>query len=436
MRKAPALKGKAKRSSSKLCRNGKIPSFTNVGEEPLQPQWEPEIIDSRDALAGMVANVPKGQIKEKGNKDYYSDEDAALENEEEHAQANLRNAGSDEELYRAIVVVGGFNAKEAYEQEPDVQKTKRRSSCCASSKDNGSSMLLYDPASDQWSVIGQLPKPRHHHRLIYLKNVLYTIGGCDPEVTKQGKMVPLRSGHSFDLASKKWRKLPKMRHSRMYHGTAALQGKIYVVGGKDETDNMLDSVEVYDPEKNAWYELNSHLDSPSMGVGVCTHGGQLWVIGGMVQSKAGKIDLVKDVKRYDPNNQSWNHDIPDIPFPRAFIGAVECGKRLYVIGGTSYADIDIYSEELNSLDDVLVYEDVKRKWQASVPMPSPRHFVATATVGRSIFVLGGLTSFKKEALDEVILFTENTKQWHPCSTLPVPLCGFATASVPSIIENK
>ncbi|GIX96048.1 hypothetical protein CDAR_7051 [Caerostris darwini] len=53
-----------------------------------------------------------------------------------------------------------------------------------------------------------------------------------------------------------------------------------------------------------------------------------------------------------------------------------------------------------------------------------------------IFVLGGLTSFKKEALGEVILFTENTKQWHPCSTLPVPLCGFATASVPSIIENK
>ncbi|GIY21818.1 uncharacterized protein CEXT_371031 [Caerostris extrusa] len=70
---------------------------------------------------------------------------------------------------------------------------------------------------------------------------------------------------------------------------------------------MLDSVEVYDPEKNTWYELNSHLDSPSMGVGVCTHGGQLWVIGGMAQSKGGKIDLVKDVKRYDPNNQSVNN---------------------------------------------------------------------------------------------------------------------------------
>ncbi|GIY21816.1 hypothetical protein CEXT_371011 [Caerostris extrusa] len=83
-------------------------------------------------------------------------------------------------------------------------------------------------------------------------------------------------------------------------------------------------------------------------------------------------------------------------------------------------------EELNSLDAVLVYEDVKRK-VADPPFPCP--------AGPS-FVLGGLTSFKKEALDEVILFTENTKQWHLCSTLPVPLCGFATTSVPSIIENK
>ncbi|GIX89567.1 hypothetical protein CEXT_468581 [Caerostris extrusa] len=39
--------------------NGKNPSNPNVAEEPLKPQWEPEIIDSRDALAGMVINVPK-----------------------------------------------------------------------------------------------------------------------------------------------------------------------------------------------------------------------------------------------------------------------------------------------------------------------------------------------------------------------------------------
>ncbi|GIY30083.1 hypothetical protein CEXT_443581 [Caerostris extrusa] len=41
-----------------------------------------------------------------------------------------------------------------------------------------------------------------------------------------------------------------------------------------------------------------------MGVGVCTHGGQLWVIGGMVQNKGRKIDLIKDGKRYDPDKQS------------------------------------------------------------------------------------------------------------------------------------
>ncbi|GIY21813.1 hypothetical protein CEXT_370991 [Caerostris extrusa] len=106
-----------------------------------------------------------------------------------------------------------------------------------------------------------------------------------------------------------------------------------------------------------------------------------------------------------------------------------------VIGGTSYADIDIYFEERNSLDDVWCTRTSNAS--GSPPFLCPKSSpLCRHRNCRSIFVLGGLTSFKKEALDEVILFTENTKQWHLCSTLPVPLCGFATTSVPSIIENK
>ncbi|GBO16481.1 hypothetical protein AVEN_249252-1 [Araneus ventricosus] len=62
---------------------------------------------------------------------------------------------------------------------------------------------------------------------------------------------------------------------------------------------MLDSIEVYDPEANKWQELPDALHAPTMGLGVCAHKGQLWVIGGMVQN-AGKTDLVKDVRCYDP----------------------------------------------------------------------------------------------------------------------------------------
>ncbi|GFY69436.1 hypothetical protein TNIN_78091, partial [Trichonephila inaurata madagascariensis] len=97
-------------------------------------------------------------------------------------------------------------------------------------------VLLYDPASNQWSKIGLMPKPRHHHRTVYLNDFLYLIGGCHPELTKEGKMIPLKSCFSFNLTTKEWKKLPEMRNARMYHGVAALKGNIYVVGGKREND--------------------------------------------------------------------------------------------------------------------------------------------------------------------------------------------------------
>ncbi|KAF8791918.1 Beta-scruin like protein [Argiope bruennichi] len=422
-------------------------------QQPPPPPWLPEVSSSLDALAGTVANMTKnlevtnGNGKPKGKLIFSSDHhfeehdrgeslDFILAKEKEYKFSTKMEPGSDEEIFRAIIVVGGFNATDGGDESESDYKTPapRRSPCCKG-QENGKLMFLYDPAANQWSGIGQMPKPRHHHRLVYLNNILYSIGGCDPNITRQGKMVPMKTCYSFDLSTRKWRKLPRMHHSRMYHGAAALDGKIYVVGGKDDSDSMLDSIEVYDPESNKWQELPDSLNAPTMGLEVCAHNGQLWVIGGMVQN-GGKTDLVKDVRCYDPVAKAWNADVPNLPFPRAFIAAVECVNRVYVIGGTSYADTDIYSDELNSLSEMLYYDEIRKMWRKTTDMPEPCHFVAAATCGKSLFVLGGLTSFKREALDQVVVFTEISEQWHRCSSLPVPLCGFAAVAVPKVIDGK
>ncbi|GFQ70644.1 alpha-scruin [Trichonephila clavata] len=297
---------------------------------------------------------------------------------------------------------------------------------------SGKLVLLYDPASNQWSGIGLMPKPRHHHCTVYMKDFLYLIGGCHPELTKEGKMVPLKSCYSFNLTTKEWKKLPDMRNARMYHGVAALKGKIYVVGGKKDSDIMLDSVEVYNTKTNTWTIVDS-LDYPTMGAGVCSHHGQVWVIGGMSESR-GKISLIHEVRCYDPQMREWIRNIPSLPYPRAFIGAVECMNRVFIMGGTSYADSDIYSDDLNSLDEVIYFEEDERTWKTITPMMDPRHFVGAAAVGRSLFALGGLSSYKKGAIDEVNVYTETNNQWHKCTNLPVSLCGFAATAIPNVLN--
>ncbi|GFY69437.1 beta-scruin [Trichonephila inaurata madagascariensis] len=169
-----------------------------------------------------------------------------------------------------------------------------------------------------------------------------------------------------------------------------------------------------------------------MGAGVCSHRGQVWVIGGMSESR-GKINLIHEVRCYDPQMGEWIRNIPNLPYPRAFIGAVECMNRVFVMGGTSYADSDIYSDELNSLDEVIYFEEDDRTWKTITPMMDPRHFVGAAAVGKSLFALGGLSSLE-EAIDEVNVYTETNKQWHKCTNLPVSLCGFAATTIPSILN--
>ncbi|GFY07973.1 alpha-scruin [Trichonephila clavipes] len=322
------------------------------------------------------------------------------------------------------------------------------------------------------------------------KHILCNMWGCHPELTKEGKMVPLKSCYSFNLTTKEWKKLPEMRNARMYHGVAALKGKIYVVGGKRDNDKMLDSVEVYNTKTNTWTIVDS-LDYPTMGAGVCSHRGQVWVIGGMSESR-GKINLIHEVRCYDPKMGEWIRNIPNLPYPRAFIGAVECMNRVFVMGGTSYADSDIYSDELNSLDEVIYFEEDDRTWKTITPMMDPRHFVGAAAVvcllsvnmqyqqltikqdltsppymfyrhswmtdtlvlpvqsyritartsggdhivitRRSLFALGGLSSCQKDAIDEVNVYTETNKQWHNCTNLPACLCGFAATAIPSILD--
>ncbi|XP_035207670.1 kelch-like protein 41b, partial [Stegodyphus dumicola] len=124
----------------------------------------------------------------------------------------------DDILYRAIIVTGGFNSQSVEDDN------------------SGCGMYLYDPALNEWKSIGQMKNPRHHHCMVYLNGFLYCIGGCDPKNTQNGKMVPTQSCFRYDIVNKKWQGVAPMKRCRMYHGVAIVKDKIYIVGGKDETD--------------------------------------------------------------------------------------------------------------------------------------------------------------------------------------------------------
>ncbi|XP_054712271.1 beta-scruin-like [Uloborus diversus] len=294
---------------------------------------------------------------------------------------------------------------------------------------DGKEMFLYYPTSNEWSKYGKMLEPRHHHCSAYMDGYVYIIGGCNPKDTKTDKIVARKSCFKFDVKSEKWHKIAKMNHCRMYHAVSTLGGKIYVVGGKDHNDRLLRSIEVYHPEENVWKELDSPLDTPTMGMGVTVQGGKLWIIGGMVQDLSGKICVTNEVKSYDPKKEKWMHEVKDLPDPRAFGTAVTFEDRIFIIGGTTCLDNSL--EELESLNSVLHYEFKTNRWVITSELPSARHFVEVSALEKNLFSLGGLSS-KAASIDDVLLHDESSGSWKQYGTLPKALCGFSAATIPEL----
>ena len=66
---------------------------------------------------------------------------------------------------------------------------------------------------------------------------------------------------------------------RINSGVAVVSGKIYVVGGESVDNNMLNTVEVYDPATNAWTAA-APMGMARDSFGVAVLGGKIYAAGG------------------------------------------------------------------------------------------------------------------------------------------------------------
>ena len=84
---------------------------------------------------------------------------------------------------------------------------------------------------------------------------------------------------------------------------AVLDGKLYAVGGYNDDDQFLSSVERYDPALDAWEEVAPmavERSTPAMGV----LDGKLYAVGGYGGGR------LSSVERYDPATNAWEAAAP------------------------------------------------------------------------------------------------------------------------------
>jgi N-acetylneuraminic acid mutarotase len=110
----------------------------------------------------------------------------------------------------------------------------------------------FNPAIRQWETLPSLPAPRSSHDLVVSGDRLFVIGGWNLQ-GKTGKTEWPSTMEVLDLAATTlgWTSLPQPFRRRAF--TAVANGSmIYVLGGFDDRNRVVKSVDVYDAAANSW----------------------------------------------------------------------------------------------------------------------------------------------------------------------------------------
>lgn len=187
----------------------------------------------------------------------------------------------------------------------------------------------YDPAKNRWTRWIDLPEDRFGGALAYLDNALYFYGGTESDrVSSSATAWKI----DFKETNPRWRRIADMPYVSDHLGHAVLGGEIYAVGGEREHNvSYIQHRDMYsyNPKTNIWRQRASMPTPSSHFEGAITaYGGKLWVVAGQINAQ----QLTDEVRSYDPITDQWS---VHTPFPERRKGGatwIADGKLFYTTG--------------------------------------------------------------------------------------------------------
>jgi N-acetylneuraminic acid mutarotase len=201
----------------------------------------------------------------------------------------------------------------------------------------------YDPVTDSWKSLAPLPTKRGAAVAVEVGGKIYVIGGAttvagskDPFFTFFGPSLVLTTNEVFDPATNKWESRKPMSVARNHAYAAAINGKIYVIGGRTGhafilTATNTDVVEEYSPIADMWSAPKARMPTPRSGGAWGADGRRIYVAGGEVTTKE-LVGAFRAVEAYEPATNSWI-SLPPMPMPRHGIAGAVIGNEFHLVSG-------------------------------------------------------------------------------------------------------
>ena len=207
-----------------------------------------------------------------------------------------------------------------------------------------------------------------------------------------------------------WQIIDHMPVPRHGMASAVLDGKIYLIGGKQSRKGAnppTSRVTAFDPVSGVWDTTIASLQDARSFAFSTAYGEQLYVFSGQDRNRP-----VQTVERYDPAENQWTV-IDTLPHPRAASGGAMLGDSLYLVGGRS---------ESGPLAQIDIYRFSDGQWLSGGPMTDALSSSVVLALQGQLYVMGG---FENSPSDAVHIF--DGEKWMEGPAMPIRVGHFAGA---------
>ena len=277
-------------------------------------------------------------------------------------------------------------------------------------------VAIENVAAEEWKVISQLPTKRSAFSTAVVDGKIYLIGGFLRE-NKNGGPLGLSTVEVYDTKNNSWQRLTDMPTPRLLAGAAAMDGKIYVVGGfswigiPGVDSKMLKVVEVYDPQTDTW-SRKQDMSLSRFGFGIGVVAGKIYAIGG--ENDFEEPQRLNQMEVYNPVSDTWGKQA-DMPTRRSDGKAAVVRDTIYVLGGAGWPRVG-WGPVLATIE---AYQPKTNRWQKKADMPHLIAGFSTVVVDDKIYLIGGHGGVAlEEYLKRVEVYDPERERWD--ENLPMP----------------
>lgn len=244
-----------------------------------------------------------------------------------------------------------------------------------------SSFMAYDPASDQWDTLPNLPRPINHPGVVSDGEKIYIVGGFDhlgfrPHGFMLARWDPLATLFVYDPAAGEWSRGPDLPEPRGAGGVCVADGAIWYVGGINPAREISNELFRYDLFASRW------TTEPSMPTKrdhfrMEAVEGKLYAISGREDDLRKNLSVVE---RFDIESGMWSR-MAEIPYARGGFGSAVIDGYIYTFGG-EYV--------WTCLTNIERYDPREDRWETVGELPEGRHGICAGVLnGRVHLVSGG-----------------------------------------------